>query len=124
EPVSAAIWTDAEFDHWLATTDAKITYHGNATSNPLAPRDASITRVTYCSSIIGNACGGACTVYYGGATCLNAPNTVCLAATNNVGFCSSAGCVGSCTLLTSCEYYLDGGFCYTPDTKSIIVTTL
>ncbi|KAK0477045.1 hypothetical protein IW261DRAFT_1566509 [Armillaria novae-zelandiae] len=125
EPAAAGfIWTDAQFDHWLTTTDANITYYGNTTSNPLAPRDALNTRVTYCSSLVGNACGGFCTVYNGGAACLDAPNTVCLAATNNVGFCSSAGCIGTCTLLTSCILQLQGGFCYTPGTKSIIVSTL
>ncbi|SJL10939.1 uncharacterized protein ARMOST_14335 [Armillaria ostoyae] len=124
EPASAAIWTDAEFDHWLATTDAKITYYGNTSSNPLAPRAELITTVIFCSSIIGNACGGDCTVYEGGAACLNAPDTVCLAATKNVGFCSSPGCVGACTQLTNCELFLDGGFCFTPGTESIIVSNL
>ncbi|PBK85712.1 hypothetical protein ARMGADRAFT_1048012 [Armillaria gallica] len=124
EPASAAIWTDAEFDHWLATTDAKITYYGNTSSNALAPRAALNTRITYCSSRIGNVCGGACTVYDGGAACLNAPDTVCLAATQNVGFCSSPGCVGDCTQLTDCIMFLEGGFCFTPDTKSILVSPL
>ncbi|KAK0190144.1 hypothetical protein F5146DRAFT_1122496 [Armillaria mellea] len=125
EPASAAvIWTDAEFDHWLATTDAKITYYGNITSNPLAPRSALNTRVTFCSSLIGSVCGGACTVYDGGAACLNAPDTVCLAATNNVGFCSSPGCVGQCTQLTDCHMFLSGGFCAAPNTKSILVSAL
>ncbi|KAK0494332.1 hypothetical protein EDD18DRAFT_1320803 [Armillaria luteobubalina] len=125
EPVSAAIWTDAEFDHWLATTDAKITYHGDATPpNPLAPRDALTTRVTYCNRRTNSVCGGACTVYNGGATCLNAPNTVCLAATHNVGFCDRAGCGGSCNQLSTCGTHLDGGFCYTPGTRSIIVSAL
>ncbi|KAJ3515814.1 hypothetical protein NLJ89_g1534 [Agrocybe chaxingu] len=67
---AAFIWTDTEFDYWLATTDAKITYYGNTAPNPLAPRGALDTRVTYCSSRIHNVCGGACTVYNGGATCL------------------------------------------------------
>ncbi|KAK0499069.1 hypothetical protein EDD18DRAFT_1250619 [Armillaria luteobubalina] len=124
-PESAAfIWTDAEFDHWLATTDATITYYGNTTPNPLASRDELTTRVTYCSSRTQNVCGGACTVYNGGATCLNAPGTVCLAATNNVGFCDRAGCSGSCNQLSSCGTRLDGGFCYTPGTRSIIVSSL
>ncbi|PBK85711.1 hypothetical protein ARMGADRAFT_1169448 [Armillaria gallica] len=122
EPASAAIWTDAEFDHWLATTDAKITYYGNTSSNALAPRDALITTVIYCSSRISNVCGGACTVYQGGAICLPAPDTVCLGATQNIGFCDRAGCVGDCTQLTDCILWLDGGFCYTPATRSILVS--
>ncbi|KAK0189440.1 hypothetical protein F5146DRAFT_626930 [Armillaria mellea] len=125
EPAPAGfIWTDAEFDHWLATTDAEITYYGNTAPNPLAPRAALNTRVTYCSSRTQNVCGGACTVYDGGAACLNAPGTVCLAATNNVGFCDRAGCGGSCNQLSSCGTRLDGGFCYTPGTRSIIVSAL
>ncbi|KAI0729529.1 hypothetical protein C8Q72DRAFT_828949 [Fomitopsis betulina] len=59
----------------------------------LASREALSTTVTYCSQRIDSVCGGACTVYTGGATCLNAPDTNCLAATNNVGFCSSSGYV-------------------------------
>ncbi|KAK0440110.1 hypothetical protein EV421DRAFT_1817499 [Armillaria borealis] len=125
EPAPAAfIWTDAEFDHWLATTDAKITYYGNTSPNPLAPRAALTTRVTYCTSRTQNVCGGTCNVYNGGGTCLNAPGTACLAATNNVGFCDRAGCGGSCNQLSSCGTRLDGGFCYTPGTSSIIVSAL
>ncbi|KAK0242178.1 hypothetical protein EDD85DRAFT_1018484 [Armillaria nabsnona] len=125
EPAPAAfIWTDAEFDHWLATTDAKITYYGNTTPNPLAPRAALNTRVTFCSSRTNNVCGGNCNVYDGGATCLSTPGTVCLAATNNVGFCDRAGCGGSCNQLSSCGTRLDAGFCYTPGTRSIIVSPL
>ncbi|KAJ3509170.1 hypothetical protein NLJ89_g5361 [Agrocybe chaxingu] len=115
------IWTDAEFDHWLATTDAEITYYGNTAPNPLAPRAALNTRVTYCSTRIENLCGGACTVYDGGATCLDAPNTNCLAATNNVGFCDRGGCGGSCHQLSTCGTRLDNNFCYTPGTRSIAV---
>ncbi|PBK69394.1 uncharacterized protein ARMOST_14353 [Armillaria ostoyae] len=123
EPAPAAfLWTDAEFDHWLATTDAKITYHGNTTSNPLARRAALTTRVTYCTSRTQDVCGGTCNVYDGGATCLNAPGTACLAATNNVGFCDRAGCGGSCNQLSSCGTPLEAGFCDTPGTSSIVVS--
>ncbi|CAA7263907.1 unnamed protein product [Cyclocybe aegerita] len=120
EVPASFILTDAEFDHWLATTDAEITYVGEP-YNPLTERDILATRVTYCSQRVFNVCGGACTVYNGGATCLNAPNTNCLAATNNVGFCDRAGCGGSCNQLSTCGTRLDGGFCYTPATRSILV---
>ncbi|KAK0477048.1 hypothetical protein IW261DRAFT_1584858 [Armillaria novae-zelandiae] len=124
EPAAAAfLWTDAEFDHWLATTDADITYHGNTTPNPLARRDALTTRVTYCNRRTNSVCGGTCVVYNGGATCINAPGTVCLAATNNVGFCDRSGCSGSCNQLSTCGTRLDGGFCYTPGTASILVSS-
>ncbi|CAA7263905.1 unnamed protein product [Cyclocybe aegerita] len=103
EAPASFIMTDAEFD----------------TGSP-PPTQKSPT-VTYCSQRVFNVCGGACTVYNGGATCLNAPNTNCLAATNNVGFCDRAGCGGSCNQLSTCGTRLDGGFCYTPGTRSILV---
>ncbi|KAK0189452.1 hypothetical protein F5146DRAFT_1199506 [Armillaria mellea] len=119
EPAPAGIWTDVQFDHWLATTDAKITYHGNTTPNPLARRAALTTRVTYCNKHTQNICGGNCNIYDGGATCINASSTMCLAATNNVRFCDCANCGGSCNQLSTCGTHLDGGFCYTPSTASI-----
>ncbi len=91
---TSIVMTDAEFDYWLATTDAELTFIGDAAKshlNPLAKREAQDTRVTYCSKRTFNVCGGSCTVYQGGAACLNAPGTNCLAATNNVGFCDRAG---------------------------------
>ncbi|PIL23595.1 hypothetical protein GSI_14908 [Ganoderma sinense ZZ0214-1] len=108
--------------HWIATTDAELTFIGTPL-NPLAPRSAQDTTVTYCSNRVDNVCGGPCTVYTGGATCLNAPNTNCLAATNNVGFCDRAGCGHSCNQLSTCGTRLDNGFCYTPGTRSILVST-
>ena len=105
---------------WLATTDANITYVGEPL-NPLAPRAAQTTTVTYCSSRQGNTCGGACSVYVGNPTCLRAPNTNCLMATANVGFCDRSGCGGSCNQLSSCGTRLDNNFCYTPGTQSIVV---
>ena len=108
--------------HWIATTDAELTFVG-APINPLAPRAAQNTMVTYCSKRIDSVCGGPCTVYNGGATCLSAPNTNCLSATNNVGFCDHAGCSGSCNQLSTCGTRLDNGFCYTPGTKSIVVSS-
>ncbi|KAI0310234.1 hypothetical protein OF83DRAFT_1278926 [Amylostereum chailletii] len=114
--------TENEFRYWLANTDANLTFIG-APINALAPRSALNTQVTYCSSRIDNLCGGACTVYNGGATCLNAPNTKCLAATHNVGFCDRGGCKHSCNQLSTCGTRLDSNFCYTPGTKSILVGT-
>lgn len=93
-----SILTQDEMINWLKTTDATLTFVGepipgvNARAG-LASREALSTTVTYCSQRIDSVCGGACTVYTGGATCLNAPDTNCLAATNNVGFCSSSGYV-------------------------------
>ncbi|KAI0628553.1 hypothetical protein C8Q77DRAFT_352781 [Trametes polyzona] len=108
--------------HWLATTDAELTFVGEPI-NPLAGRAAQNTIVTYCSKRTQGVCGGPCTVYNGGATCLSAPNTNCLSATHNVGFCDKGGCSGSCNQLSTCGTRLDNGFCFTPGTKSIIVST-
>ena len=112
--------SNAEFANWLATTDANLTFVGEP-FDTLAPHAAQETRVTYCNKRTQNVCGGACTVYCGGATCLDAPDTNCLAATNNVGFCDSSCCGGSCNQLSTCGTRLDNGFCYTPGTRSIIV---
>ena len=108
--------------HWIATTDAELTFIGKPI-NPLAPRSAQDTTVTYCSTKNGNFCGGPCTVYTGGATCLNAPNTNCLSATNNVAFCNSPGCGGTCNQFSTCGNRLDNGFCSTPGTQSILVSS-
>ncbi|KAI0716405.1 hypothetical protein C8Q76DRAFT_724119 [Earliella scabrosa] len=107
--------------HWIATTDAELTFIGEPI-NPLVPRSAQATMVTYCSRRTVNVCGGACTVYNGGARCLDAPGTNCLAATNNVGFCDRAGCTGSCNQLSTCGTRMDNGYCYTPGTRSINVS--
>ncbi|KAL1680193.1 hypothetical protein EV122DRAFT_262522 [Schizophyllum commune] len=87
----------------------------------LTTRAAQSTMVTFCSSRIGNICGGACNVYNGGPTCIAAPDTVCLSATHDVGFCDRAGCTNSCNSYNSCGTRLDNGFCYTPGTRSILV---
>ena len=108
--------------HWIKTTDAELTVIGEPI-NPLAPRSAQNTMVTYCNPRIDNICGGSCSVYNGGATCLAAPGTSCLAATNNVGFCDRGGCGHSCNQLSTCGTRLDNGFCYTPGTQSILVST-
>ncbi|KAJ3798058.1 hypothetical protein GGU11DRAFT_26608 [Lentinula aff. detonsa] len=111
------IVTQERILEWISTTDANLTFVGD----PITKRNVENTMVVYCSVRTVNVCGGACTVYNGGATCLNAPNTNCLSATSNVGFCDHAGCGGSCNQLSTCGVRLDGGFCYTPGTKSINV---
>ena len=105
---------------WLSATDAELTFVG-APVNVLSTQSPDSVTVTYCSSRSQNVCGGACTVYTGGSACLNAPNTQCLSATANVGFCDHAGCSGSCNQYSSCGTRMDNGFCWTPGTKSIIV---
>lgn len=88
--------TQDEMINWLKTMDATdLTFIGNPipglnAPEGLASREALNTMVTYCSNRAGNVCGAPCTVYNGGSTCLNAPGTNCLAATNNVGFCDRA----------------------------------
>ncbi|KAJ3826849.1 hypothetical protein F5880DRAFT_1541559 [Lentinula raphanica] len=77
--------------------------------------------VVYCNTKTVNVCGGSCTVYNGGAKCLNAPGTNCLSATNNVGFCDRGGCGGSCNQFSTCGTRMDDNFCYTPGTNSINV---
>ncbi|KAL4262391.1 hypothetical protein AB1N83_009159 [Pleurotus pulmonarius] len=52
----ASLVTDAEFDNWLRTTDADLTFIGSA-KEPLASRSALDTRVVYCDHRIGNICG-------------------------------------------------------------------
>ncbi|KAJ3810781.1 hypothetical protein F5876DRAFT_88713 [Lentinula aff. lateritia] len=102
---------------WISTTEANLTFIGE----PITKRNTENTMVVYCSVRTQDVCGGACTVYNGGANCLNAPNTNCLSATNNVGFCDRDGCGGSCNQLSTCGVRLDDGFCYTPGTSSINV---
>ncbi|KAI0739158.1 hypothetical protein C8Q80DRAFT_1204519 [Daedaleopsis nitida] len=119
EPTSFVV-SQEEMMHWLATTDAELTFLGEPI-NPLAPRAAQNTMVTYCNRRVVNVCGGACTFYNGNAKCLSAPGTACLAATTNVGFCDRSGCGHSCNQLSTCGTRLDNGFCYTPGTASILV---
>ncbi|KAL1750618.1 hypothetical protein FB107DRAFT_294462 [Schizophyllum commune] len=118
--------SDEDFLQWLKTTDANLTFIGDPIPGFNAPdglttRAAQSTKVTYCSSRINNICGGSCTVYNGGPACLDAPATVCLYATHDVGFCDRAGCTHSCNSFNSCGTRLDDGFCYTPGTRSILV---
>ncbi|RPD58870.1 hypothetical protein L227DRAFT_576888 [Lentinus tigrinus ALCF2SS1-6] len=117
--VASTVSTD-EFLKWLDTTDADITYVGKPI-NGSVPRAAADIMVTYCTKRTQNVCGGTCTVYNGGSTCISAPGTACFSATGNVGFCDHGGCSGSCNQLSSCGTRLDNGFCSTPGTSSIIV---
>ncbi len=119
--------SDAQLDLWLATTNATLVFVGddsNATSDPLARRSAQTTRIVYCSTRAGNVCGGVCTVYNGGASCIDAPKTMCMTATRNVGYCDKSGCTGICNDLSQCGTPLDGGFCLTANTKSIVVSSI
>ncbi|KAF8900254.1 hypothetical protein CPB84DRAFT_1779177 [Gymnopilus junonius] len=123
EQVAPELITIEQFKDWLESTDANITFIGEPTGDlsSLSKRNPLNTIVTYCSNRANNVCGGPCTVYNGGATCLNTPNTNCLSATNNVGFCDRSGCHGSCNQFSSCGTRLDNNFCYTPGTQSILV---
>jgi hypothetical protein len=117
--------TIEQFKRWLATTDADVTFHGKPLGDleDFTKRNALNTIVTYCDNKIDDLCGGACHVYNGGATCIDAPGTNCLSATNNVGFCDSGGCGGSCNQFSSCGTKLQNNFCFTPGTESILVGT-
>ncbi|KAJ7636637.1 hypothetical protein FB45DRAFT_977347 [Roridomyces roridus] len=113
------IMSKAEMKHWLATTDAALTFIGE----PIERLDASpfTVTVTYCSGRIDDLCTGPCTAYTGDTTCLDAPNTQCLSATANVGFCDSRKCKGSCNVFDSCGTKMQNNFCATHGTKSISV---
>ena len=110
-----------EMMHWLATTDANVTYVGEPFNPLITPPTPDFTVVTYCDRRIDNVCGGFCRMYRGGATCLNAVGTQCISATNNVGHCSNDRCSGTCNQLVTCRTPLANGFCFTPNTRSILV---
>ncbi|TBU25860.1 hypothetical protein BD311DRAFT_668755 [Dichomitus squalens] len=107
--------------HWIATTEAELTFVGTPI-NPLAPRAATNTTVTYCTNRVDDVCGGPCTVFTGGGVCISTPNVVCLSATSNVGFCDSSDCRGTCSQLSDCNTTLNFGFCATPETASILLS--
>ncbi|KAI0774805.1 hypothetical protein BD413DRAFT_611801 [Trametes elegans] len=115
--------SEAEMAHWLSTTDAELVYLGTP-PNPFSPRGAQGTTIVYCTNRSGAVCGGVCTVYSGGAACIDAPRTKCLKATQDVGFCDKRGCDGNCAALSACGTWLKNGFCFTPGTRSIVVSPL
>ncbi|KAL4256879.1 hypothetical protein AB1N83_011634 [Pleurotus pulmonarius] len=115
-----SVVTDAEFDDWLRTTDAKLTFIGNA-SESHTRRNTLSTRIVYCNRQVGSICGGECKVYDGDETCLSAPGTACLMATSNVAFCNRSACSGTCHTYGSCATVLANGFCAAPGTSSILV---
>ncbi|EIW58828.1 uncharacterized protein TRAVEDRAFT_47971 [Trametes versicolor FP-101664 SS1] len=121
--VASSIVSDAEMANFLATTDAELTFIGEP-FNPLAKRAAQDTTVTFCTKRVGNICGGTCTVYNGGATCLDAAGTVCMSATKDVGFCDETGCDGNCNAMSECGTQMGNGFCFVPNTQSILVSSL
>ncbi|KAI0372670.1 hypothetical protein BV20DRAFT_1042454 [Pilatotrama ljubarskyi] len=123
DATSASIVSDAEMAHWIATTDAELTFVGEL-PNPLAKRSAQTTTVTFCTKSVGPICGGTCTVYTGGATCLDTLGTACISATKDVGFCDESECNGDCSALSQCGTTMASGFCATPNTKSILVSPL
>ena len=89
---------------WLSTTDANITY----TSGPVSRDVGGNVMVVYCTKRTQSVCGGECTVYNGGAKCINAPGTSCLMATANVGFCDRGNCISTFPdLLSSYRSYFD-----------------
>ncbi|KAF5336493.1 hypothetical protein D9611_006745 [Ephemerocybe angulata] len=65
---SAGPWSNAQLDHWIATTEAKLTFIGveDRSVNPLkgidqdsqTSSDAVAIRVVYCSQRSGNTCAG------------------------------------------------------------------
>ncbi|KAH7103656.1 hypothetical protein BKA62DRAFT_696062 [Auriculariales sp. MPI-PUGE-AT-0066] len=114
------IWTHDEFLEWIHTTDSELTFIGDPIEASREKRQQSV-QVVYRSIRQNNVCGGPCTVYNGGPTCLDAPDTNCLRATANVAFCDRGGCGGSCNQLASCGTRLDNGFCWTSGTASIAV---
>lgn len=117
--ITTYLLTEHQFKRWLATTDADLTFHGKPILD-LDKRDGN-TMVTYCNNRIDNICGGTCQVYNGGPTCIDAPGTKCIAATNDVGFCDRKGCGHSCHQISTCGTSLENNFCYTPGTQSILV---
>ncbi|KAI0628234.1 hypothetical protein C8Q77DRAFT_481533 [Trametes polyzona] len=121
--ISTSIVSEEQIAHWIATTDAELTFIGDR-PNPLAKRAAQSTTVTFCTKRVGGICGGTCTVYTGGATCLDAAGTTCISASKDIGFCDQTGCDGNCNALSQCGTQMGNGFCFTPNTASILVSSL
>ncbi|KAL1710862.1 hypothetical protein EV121DRAFT_191765 [Schizophyllum commune] len=119
--------------HWLRTTDAELIYIGHPAHEIAEPMDI-LTRATHATGFVthcnvrttDNKCGGTCTVYAGGPTCVSAPHTTCYYVSSNfqnaVSACGGPGCTGSCSAYAQCSTRLSDGFCYAPGTQSILVT--
>ncbi|KAI0372668.1 hypothetical protein BV20DRAFT_38073 [Pilatotrama ljubarskyi] len=118
--------SEAQLARWLATTDANLTFIGPRPDfTPLGRRSAqnNNTIVVYCSKRTKNdTCGGTCTVYNGGPQCVDIPLSQCMMATQDIGFCDKKACKGLCDDLFACGTILKDGFCFTFDTKSILVS--
>ncbi|KAL1762697.1 hypothetical protein FB107DRAFT_285149 [Schizophyllum commune] len=124
---------DLHYLHWLRTTDAEFIYIGQPV-HEIADLGDILTRathttgfVTYCNvRTTDNECGGTCTVYAGGPACVSAPHTTCYYVSSNfrnaVSACGGPGCTGGCSGYAQCATRLIDGFCYAPETQSILVT--
>ncbi|KAI0372651.1 hypothetical protein BV20DRAFT_1050542 [Pilatotrama ljubarskyi] len=118
------IISEAQFAHWLETTDAELTFIGDRPDfTPLARRSSQNNiMVTLCSQRVGNVCGGSCTVFSGtGPSCVDIPRSQCISATDDIGYCDERACDGNCNELADCGTMLNNGFCFTFDTKSIVL---
>ncbi|TCD68005.1 hypothetical protein EIP91_011674 [Steccherinum ochraceum] len=129
---SNAINTRQDLLRWIATTSSELTFIGDPIEGPSpypkrADADALDVLLIYCSVYSGTSCQGPCTVYRGGAGCIETPSTNCLKASANVSFCFLGGCqtgdpnVAQCHVLSSCGTKADDGFCFTPNTTSVNV---
>ncbi|KAJ8454407.1 hypothetical protein ONZ51_g13041 [Trametes cubensis] len=96
--------------------------------HPLSPDSPADMTVVYCENAVGAECNTPCTLYNGpGNVCLSAPGTSCLLATADVTFCSTPDCSGAMTAFCNIlqqycpTHMMEGGYCFTPNTKSISV---
>ena len=108
----------AALAQWIDNTDAQLTFVGAPRGAPFKPFDI---QVIWCSEQRGRVCGGNCTIYTGvGDTCLLTQYTAsCLAATDNLGYCSRQECRPPCNVYRKCGDPMDNGFCSTPYTNAI-----
>ncbi|OJT13711.1 hypothetical protein TRAPUB_9747 [Trametes pubescens] len=106
----------AEKMHWIAPAHAELTFVGDRV-NLFEARWAQKTMIIHCSSRVGNACGGQCNAYNGGAMCLAAPDVNCFSATMDIGFCNQASSRrgGICTELVNSIQQLSNKFCRAPN---------
>ncbi|TCD68004.1 hypothetical protein EIP91_011673 [Steccherinum ochraceum] len=128
---SNAITSREDILQWVATTPSELTFIGDPLQGPSPhPKraDAVDAIVIFCSVYSGTSCEGPCTVYRGGAGCIETPTTNCLKASANVSFCNLEGCqtqandnARHCNQLSTCGTHGDHGFCFTPGTVSVNV---